>query len=195
MSTKTIVIACVVCLVAVIGYVFLTAKSHEPAQNEAQAGTFTNPTTQSPTTLSALIGTGLNQLCTFSGTSDGNELSGKVYVGSGKARADFESKLISSGKTTRAHVLTEGAKTSMWQDGESMGMIVESNIQNDTSMQASQTVSLDASTPLLYACKPWVVDSQVFVLPQNVMFHSMADMMQMSAPSSGVNGNAIAPVR
>lgn len=187
MSTKTVVILLIVILVAILGYAFMGSKSSTPSLNTTRDTRLSN----APQSLSALIQGTESQKCTFSNTQGDTSLSGTVYVAGGKARADFESKSIVTSKISQQHIITDGVNTSMWQDGESMGMVVENNVQNDTSMKSP----LDTSASVPYICTPWTTDASVFVLPQNVMFHSMADMMNMGSKNTGADGKTIAPVR
>ena len=184
---KNLVIA-LVAIVAVVGiFVFLQQQKN----TGSEVGVIPQGNEQPPQqqgggmqSLRDLLALGTSQKCTFLSDVDGQQSEGVVYVSGGKVRGDFASRVSANGSLVMSHMIIEGNTMKMWQDGESMGMVMSVPQGGDVPQQTGEK-SLSYDEKVDYSCSPWIVDGSVFVAPTNVMFHSMDEMMQMGAPQGG----------
>lgn len=94
------------------------------------------------------------------------ETSGVVYIGDGKMRGDFTTKV--SGMTVNSHMLTLDGYVYTWSDMMPQGMKMK--VAADGTAQGQTQGSMDASAAVDYHCAPWSVDGARFTIPSSVTF-------------------------
>lgn len=171
-------------LAGYFGYQKFMGKSDSPLSNSQTSGGMKS--------LKDLLSSGVAQKCSFS--SDGSQ--GVSYISGGKVRGDFTSQV--SGKTTTSHMISDGATSYIWTDGEPNGfkMTVDPNqaaeVKNDYT-NTSTSGAADLNQKADYKCSGWVVDGSVFTPPTNVTFSDFSQMyapVASSMPSSGSSGSS-----
>lgn len=163
----------VVAAVVLVGggwYIFSTMESSVPATTEETRETATS----SPTTLSALLASGVSQQCTFTDSSSVGDTSGTVYVASGKIRGDFTA--VSAGKAMKTHMISDGTTAYTWVEGMSTGYKAPLSFKQQA--DEAQAPALDATKSLNYSCGPWTADQEMFALPPNYTFVDISVLLQ-----------------
>lgn len=117
-----------------------------------------------------LFTVGKNQKCEF---SDGAGNSGQVYIANGKMRGDF-SAVLAQGNVT-SHMIVEDKVANIWIDGQSQGIKMEFQGTSEVTKQGAQNFDWDEKTN--YNCTAWSVDASLFVLPKDITFSSIEDLI------------------
>lgn len=138
--------------------------------------------------LLALFKLGKSMECTFSFSSEGMKGEGTGYFDKNKSRVD---SLYAGGGTESiaSYMITDDTTKMMYtwfmSEGKMSGMkmtipdevVVESGAAATPWAQAP-TPQVTPETDVTYDCKPWTVDSSVFVPPNNVEFTDMSEMQK-----------------
>ncbi len=135
--------------------------------------------------LASLMRMGKSMECTFSFSSDGMKGEGTSYFDKGKSRVDSLYAGIEGGP--QASYMISDTETNLmytWftADGTTSGM--KMNIPTEATAdtvptEQPSTPQVDTNTAVNYDCKPWNVDSSVFVPPTDVEFTDMGEMQKM----------------
>ena len=184
---KNLIIALIAIIVAVGIFIFLQKQkptSVPEAVQQQTAEQAAQPQGDGMRSLRDLLALGTSQKCTFASNVEGQQSEGTVYISGGKVRGDFASRVSANGALVMSHMIIEGNTMKMWQDGESMGMVMTIPQGGDVPQQTGEK-SLSYDEKVDYQCAPWIIDGSVFVAPTTVMFHSMDQMMQHSMPAGG----------
>ena len=135
--------------------------------------------------LASLMRLGKSMECAFSFSGEDMKGEGTGYFDNGKSRVD---SLYSGAKDgPQASYMISDTVTNMmytWftADGTTSGMkmnIPAESQANDVQNNKVNKPQVDTSTAVNYDCKPWNVDSSVFVPPVDVEFTDMGDMQKM----------------
>jgi hypothetical protein len=168
-----IAIGILLLIVGVGAYFFMSSRLGSTTPTTQQTATSGESSAQK--SLRDLIALGESQECLFS-TSE--ESSGTIYITSGKMRGDFSSTV--EGETTISHMLVEDKTSYVWIEGQDMGYKFTHDESADTQNGTATQQNVDLDQKADYTCKPWVVDSSMFTLPQNIEFK---DMSELTGPS------------
>ena len=135
--------------------------------------------------LASLMKLGKSLECTFSFSSEGMKGEGTSYFDKGKSRVDSLYTDNKSGPQA-SYMISDTATNMMYTwftaDGTTSGMkmnIPVATPTDKTPIGQSNTPQVDTSTDVNYDCKPWNVDSSVFVPPADVEFTDMGEMQKM----------------
>lgn len=160
-----------------------------------------------------LLGGEKSQKCVFSTESDGSKSEGTFYTSSGKGRAMISNTVLSAGNagmTTTSNMIfdTESNMMYLWDTVTKQGMKMAMNQGQDMESSSTMTAEDDAvATPsdeggfakefnqeYSYDCDSWKVDESMFVLPSDVTFTDLANMMKAlptpTAPSTKTSPGA-----
>lgn len=142
-----------------------------------------------------LLGMGKSQKCTFKNESEGMKSEGTFYVSGGKSRA-MVSNTVSGGKggTTTSNMIFDTASntTYVWTEGMKEGVKMTMNdadqeeapvSDDDTAEEVpdastSNDFTRDLDQEYSYDCDSWKTDASLFVVPSDVAFVDMAEMMK-----------------
>jgi hypothetical protein len=195
MNTQKILIVVGVVAVVLVGAYLYSNRSIAPGPMMMPGEGGTAESTM-PRSLRALLALGQSQKCTFTDNVRGMTSNGTIYLSGERMRGDFTS--TSAEGTVASHMISDGTKMWMWQDNENMGFMMEvpeeDAVSGDTSVTTDQfetPIDLD-DTSVDYQCEGWRADLSLFTPPSTVMFHSMAEMMNMGASGSmgaGMSGS------
>lgn len=179
MKNKGIIVIFVLLLLGLGAFFMFSSKDKGP--NDSKTANVDTTTSEKKTgetsSLKDLFMAGLPQSCTFSSDTDGYKSEGTIYTTKGKMRGDFKGMV--DGKELGTHMIYDGETSYIWTDGENKGFKTtlseeqKADLQNDSKSQG--TVDLDQE--LNYSCKPWAANGAVFVLPTDVEFLSLDEMM------------------
>lgn len=127
-----------------------------------------------------LMALGSSIKCTFSGTDEGTEYSGVLYAAGKKARQDVE--VIANGEKVETHVIVDDRWTYMWSsmnqhNGMKMYIDLTDEELRELGEEANNAYS-DQEKEYNFQCLPWIVDSSKFVLPSDVEFTDLSEMME-----------------
>ncbi len=142
-----------------------------------------------------LLGMGKSQKCTFKNESEGMKSEGTFYVSGGKSRA-MVSNTVSGGKggTTTSNMIFDTASntTYVWTEGMKEGVKMTMNdadqeeapVSDDDAAEevpdasTSNDFTRDLDQEYSYDCDSWKTDASLFVVPSDVTFVDMAEMMK-----------------
>lgn len=135
--------------------------------------------------MASLMRLGKSMECIFSFSSDDMKGEGTGYFDNGKSRVDSLYAGMEDGPQA-SYMITDTSTNMMYSwftiDGTTSGMkmnIPAETATGDTSVNQPNTPQVDTATTVNYDCKPWNVDSSVFVPPANVEFTDMGEMQKM----------------
>lgn len=134
-------------------------------------------TSAQPTSLNALLASGISQKCSFSSTRNETS-SGTVFIAMGQVRGDFSA--TSQGTTYHGHFIVKDDTTYVWADGMPQGF--------KSSFSASggkANAQIDPDAPADYSCEPWSADESLFVVPTSISFVDVS----YSIPAPSVSGS------
>ncbi len=155
------------------------------AENDVTAEVSNPDQIRGKNSLASLMKLGRSMECTFSFSSEGMKGEGTSYFDNGKSRVDSLYTGIEGGPQA-SYMISDTTSNMMYTwftaDGTTSGM--KMNIPAETStdgMTSNQpeTPQVDTNTAVNYDCKPWNVDSSVFVPPADVEFTDMGEMQKM----------------
>lgn len=99
-------------------------------------------------------------------TNGMSESAGTVYIGDGKMRGDFATKV--SGMTINSYMISREGYVYTWSDMMPQGMKMK--VSTDGSADTTTQGAMDASAAVDYHCAPWAVDGSKFTVPTAVTF-------------------------
>lgn len=162
-----------------------------------------------------LLGMGKSQKCTFKNDSEEMKSEGTFYISGGKSRAMI-STVVPGGKeemsTSNMIFDTASNTTYMWTEGMKEGVKMTMNdadqagapvSDDDTAEEVpdastSNDFARDLDQEYSYDCDSWKTDASLFVVPSDVAFVDMAEMMKtlpnpatlpgMNAPGASTSG-------
>lgn len=172
-----------------------TAPTSTSQQNQPQASG-TESEQSMTASIRELLGMGKNIKCTFSTSeTDGDgvktDTSGTVYV-SGKNMAE-DVKIVSSDKeegTLNMKVISDSTTVYTWNPAmKTQGMkmsFLEIDKQGQTSDKTTSEQQKNMDEKVDMKCSNWNVDSSVFVVPSDVKFTDLSEMMK-NIPTAPAN--------
>lgn len=179
---KTLLIVVVIAGVIILGAgsFFLMNSSKPGSSSQTQTAA-----SSEKTSLKGLLQSNTNQECAFTDPETGSN--GTVYIGAGKMRGDFNSEV--NGQATTSHMVSDNEIVHVWIDGTASGYkMTMTTIDTATGEQKA----VDINKPVNYECKPWSPQADKFVLPENVTFQDMSQMMDhgsMVSPATSEAGS------
>lgn len=169
-------------LLLIVGVIYFTQfrkSTGESAQNQTQASP-ANTQIDIKGSFKSLLSGGKNMTCTYS--NNDTQGGGTVYVADKKFRSD--STVDIKGKTSEAHVLSDGDYIYIWSDkeGSKMKLTEAEKIASQTAVQNQSLQALDKEMNM--KCDSWNVETSKFVVPTDVKFNDLTEMM-MKIQSNG----------
>ena len=142
-----------------------------------------------------LLGMGKSQKCTFKNESEGMKSEGTFYVSGGKSRAMVSNTVSGEkGGTTTSNMIFDTASntTYVWTEGMKEGVKMTMNdadqeeapVSDDDAAEevpdasTSNDFTRDLDQEYSYDCDSWKTDASLFVVPSDVTFVDMAEMMK-----------------
>ncbi len=132
-----------------------------------------------------LMGMGRNLVCDFTyiASETNAAVAGTIKVSREKMRGDFE--MEQAGAVYESHMIKDGEVLYTWSETPqgtfAMKMLVpEDGSTEPSTAESSRTVDLNNEVD--YDCRPWGVDSSVFVPPAGIEFVDMQQLMQGMVP-------------
>ena len=129
-----------------------------------------------PKTIKEMFGLGIPQKCTYEG--------GVVYVADGKMRGDFSST-DEEGVTTESHMIVDGNTSYVWVEGQDMGYMTTFDADQTETTDSGDYDTVEVMDPVQphdYVCEGWVANSEVFVLPSNIVFKDINSLLPTNIP-------------
>lgn len=124
-------------------------------------------------TLKGLMAQAPNQKCTFQDTETGN--SGTMYIGAGKTRGDFSSKL-NTGALLVSHMITTNNDVYIWTDTEKTGFKMSLAAMDSVPESGKQNVDINKQVD--YECSSDTPAASLFVIPPTIKFTDYSSLMQ-----------------
>jgi hypothetical protein len=167
----------------------MQAADDTQVQQEGETLTLTsNDEIKGKDSILSLLKLGKSLECTFSFSSGDMKGEGTGYFHEGSSRVD---SLYTGGgeMPVASYMITDGKSNTMYSwflaNGTLSGMKMaipsytddEGNAISAPQAQAAND-QVNTETPVTYACKPWTVDSSVFVPPSDVEFMDMTSMQK-----------------
>jgi hypothetical protein len=124
--------------------------------------------------------------CRVKSSSNTVDSTGVVFVAPGQMRGDFSSILkMGEPRTSYSHMIVRGGEQFVWNDDmPSMGVrttVTLATIPKNAAPDAPFDIHHESDVD----CVPWRENDRVFVLPNDVQFHSVEEMMkQKGLPSA-----------
>lgn len=177
MNKNLLITLAVVGALAFFGFYFFNNKSESTKVDVMVEDTMTDTqtevvsTTESATmttgSLSSLMTSGQNTVCTFSSDQNGMNVDGLVHVSGTNMNGTFS---VQSGEESMSsHMISDGTWVYLWTDGSPQGIKMNvSEMEGATTTQPSGFENLNQEYD--FSCSPWVVDSMAFQLPEGVSF-------------------------
>ncbi len=137
-------------------------------------------------TLTSLLSSGKNTMCTFKTGNEKGETSGTFYISEDKARGDFT--VTANGKEESTHMIKTGDTFYMWGDSLKAGikMVMNINEMADKMKTSGDLAGIDPSKELGYKCAAWTVDNSLFTAPATIKFMSIGNMMPTTTSKTSV---------
>jgi hypothetical protein len=150
----------------------------------------TDETMKGKNSIMSLFKLGKSMECTFAFSSDGMRGEGTGFFADGNARVD--SLYTGTGSApTASYMISDASNKVMYtwtlDDGVAQGVKMaipdevpsgDVDTESKPSPMPSQEAGVTPETDVEYNCKPWTVDSSVFVPPSDVEFMDMTSMQQ-----------------
>lgn len=152
-----------IALLVVAGAAVLTMTGGFPGQT---ANVVDHELVSESTSLTELLARPDARTCSIETVAGGALTEGMIYVAGGKMRGDFTT--TSGNQTTKSHLLVDGNMSYLWTDSSNQGFYIPFE-----TMTGEGTSGIDASAKMEYACKPWAVEENKFVLPTTVSFYGV----------------------
>jgi hypothetical protein len=179
-KNKGLVIGIVVILLLVVGYFLMNKKGSSTTPGTSS---LTPDGTTESKSLKDLLTAGIAQKCTYSSTDEDGSTEGTSYISGGKVRGDFS--VVSSGKTTKSHMISDGKTSYIWTDGEETGFkmtVEETDTQETDSSQTPTQGAAGWDDKFDYKCSAWVTDGSYFTPPSNVKFTDFSELFKGNTP-------------
>ena len=142
-----------------------------------------------------LLGMGKSQKCTFKNENEGMKSEGTFYISGGKSRAMISntipggeeetstSNMIFDTASNTTYVWTEGMKEGMkmtMNDMDQANAPVSGDDENEDMLDtsASDDLAQELDQEYSYDCDSWKADASLFVVPSDITFVDMAEMMK-----------------
>lgn len=188
-KNKALVIVAAVVILALLGgaaYLTLSKTPTPPKQT-------TTSQEQSKASPSGVTGTlkslfGKNQSCTITYPNNGG--AGTVYVSGQKFRGDFTTK-TAEGKETTSQVVSDGVYTYVWSSESPTG--IKMKIDATSPAASAQTGNFNLDQEVGLNCSPWGVDASKFIVPANIQFTDISNMIQPQAESGTTKTDTASP--
>lgn len=189
MSKNTAIIAIIIAVIALAGgalaFSQINKKSAAPINTQQVADNKPAATEDSSTqkgTLQSLISSGKNVSCEIN--MPGQNGKGLTFVSGNKLRGDFT--INSEGqKEMVSHILSDGTYMYMWTDGVTSGtkFKIDPDTPKPSFSPGSQTT--DLNSPVDLKCSPWSVDNSKFIIPTNIKFSDMSQVINNAVKNQG----------
>jgi hypothetical protein len=135
-------------------------------------------------TLDQVLGSGKSVKCTYSGTTEGTKVEAISYISGEKFRTDSTTTVPEEGPI-EFHMISDGDNSYMWGTTMETGIKMKySDYQksgNDSAEPGSAADKFNLASSMKgynYDCKPWLGDPTKFVVPTNVQFQDLSEMMK-----------------
>lgn len=135
--------------------------------------------------LATLMKLGKSMECTFLFNSEDMKGEGTGYFDNGNSRIDSLYTGVEDGPQA-SYMINDVTKNMMYTwftvDGTTSGMQMNIPVEtatNNIPVEKPDKPQVDTDTAVNYDCKPWNVDSSVFVPPTDVEFTDMGEMRKM----------------
>ena len=188
MSKKIFVIACLVMMATAFSGCDLlggdkgqeTAKESETEQNKENNNKDNNEEESFFGSMQDLLARGKSVKCTYKnvGGEDG-EATGVFYVAGDKMRSEMDIIEKETGKEMEVNSIIIGDWMYTWNnflpEGTKMNM---KEMQDETSENYSQDETNKMKEEVDYKCRPWIPDDSKFIVPTDVEFRDMTEMMK-----------------
>jgi hypothetical protein len=143
-----------------------------------ELGNVVDSTSKSSTSSSTTsdVEVSLDDMMQTSGTEcSHSDATSEVVVHAGKGHARMDIKQSKTDPTVpQLHFIIDAKTSYQWSDNQKVGLKVE---QTGT---GTNSTGFDTSKRLAYSCKGWVVDEEMFKVPAEVDFPTMADFKAVS---------------
>ena len=123
-----------------------------------------------------LIARGKSIKCVYKDTTQGSQGEAVMYISGNKVKTEVEVK-TDTGDTIKSYMVMDNDWMYMWNSFTANGtkmnvkkMPKQENAQNNQGMA-------DLSKRMSYKCSAWPPDNSKFVLPNNIVFNDITDMM------------------
>jgi hypothetical protein len=124
-----------------------------------------------------------------------NKGTGTIFVSDKKFAGDFTTK-DAAGKETTGHILSDGTFMYIWSASMPTGIKVNLTAAKNLTQNSAISRSFDVNQKVGLNCSPWLTDNSKFVLPANVKFQDMSQLLQQfqpqvtTAPTSGARAGS-----
>lgn len=134
-------------------------------------------------TLDQLIQSGKSVKCTFSDDSDGTKVEATSYISGEKFRTD--STTTDEDGKIEFHMISDGTYAYSWGDTMETGLKMKfSDFENNDAEKTTNAATqkdfsiANAMKGYNYNCQPWLGDPTKFIVPTNVQFQDLTEMMK-----------------
>ena len=124
---------------------------------------------------------GKNVKCTFEYQDENGKSNGETYVAGNKIRSEFTIK-DTEGEETNSYTISDGEWVYVWSSESNQGTKMKiSDIENESEKGNSaenEKVGYDNyKNPVDYKCITWVPDNSKFVIPENITFIELTNLI------------------
>jgi hypothetical protein len=159
-------------------------------EKESESGLFSG-------SIKDLLARGSDTQCSWSTTNDSGKATGTVYVSGDKFFQDFSTTQAKLGEI-KSYLLKDGEWIYQWNSMSKMGTKmktsevekmaedVQKNSPIDTDVKPNEEGrrNIDLDNKVDYDCQKWNVDASKFVLPADIQFNDLSQMLN-NLPKSG----------
>jgi len=126
-------------------------------------------------TLRSLLAIGRDVKCSFKGEEADYKTEGEVFVSkAGEVSGSFKTNLKSSGGVVESKVLVKGDDIYTWSGDQGIKI---SRMEAEVGGSAFDS-SVNLDTEVNYNCSDWEKDESKFIVPKNVKFFDLNDLMK-----------------
>lgn len=136
-------------------------------------------------TIRDFLSMGKKVSCMFKQVTPAGTTSGTVYINNPMMRGDFE--LISNNGTISSHMIRQNNDVYVWMGTQGAKMNISNINKATTAPTQSGQVNLDQKVD--YTCVDWNGDESKFVLPTEVKFYDVSQMMQGKGVQGSINAD------
>lgn len=180
MGIKAIIIAIVALGVVGGGAYYVTSKNKDDGQRSSDSQS--SEQNDKLASIKGLIEEGRDLQCTFNSTeSNGDRISGTVYISNERMRGDFSLE-TDDNPEYKSNVLQDGTNQYFWEESSKEGvkMKIDNVEPSEEQETAAEQQSIDQDRQYDFDCSDWSVDETMFSPPGDVEFTDFSAQFEQS---------------
>jgi len=187
-NLRIIIAVIILIFIVAIGGILFMKYSKAPTQPQTINTQSTKTGNNNSTTASilSLLSGGKNVSCSI--TYPNNQGAGIVFVSDKKFAGEFTMK-EASGREIIGHSVSDGIYVYVWSSAMPTGIKISFADAKSTVQNAQANQGIDINQKVGLKCSPWLPDNSKFIIPSNIEFKDMSQLLKQVQPQTGI-GNS-----